>query len=1083
MIAVLAALGGGVVVVTHLVRAIRAAGQARTRSRGRALADVAAAGRPARRRGRGRQVAGEVRPQRASNATRRVRWIVVPCVLALVLAGSGVAAWAYWTASGAGGATAASGSFAAATISVPGAGINTVTVTWDQQASVPPDPAQNGDISYAVERKLAGGSWGDVSSGSCSTDRPYGVSSCSDAPPVSGSYSYRAVARYRSWTATSSEQGPVVFTIDTPGPSGGSVDAAGLVGTGGRYSTSTALSILLDKGTDPSGVAPSGAKLRRSTAPLTSSGDDGSCGSYDASVQVGADDPVSPVATTAPGGQACYRYEYVVADTLGNSTTYTSPDIKIDTSAPGAPALGFSDPTNTHWSDPTLFYRSTAASGAFTLTAAAIDATSGIAAYALPILPAGWTVIAGGRGVNTYSWSAPTPTAPAGTQNVTATNHATLTSPAAGFAMTSDVTPPATGNVTYAGGYYTSPSVSVSFARGTDAGAGVDATSAVLQRAGAPLADGTCGTTYSSFSTLAAGNNPTSPLVDSTVVSGACYQYRYLVSDNVGNQAIYTSANVAKVDSTPPGISRAVVAKTDGSTPGTIRQGGLYYIYAQVDDASTTTVTANTSAFDSGVTAASLVSTGGPWTVGAVTYSHRSTVSLSANTPQTTGVAHSYTVSATDAATNAAVPASYSGTIESYRSVISGTFGLLSHWRLGDGALAADEFTGTAGTLLPAHTGALGNSWTAVSGQPRTALISSGGRLRREAGAGSAQYYTSVMPSSANYLVQADVYGLTGVAGDTVGVVGRQDISGTGQNYYMARYLIDSGEWQLIKGTGGATGVILGSYAQSLTGSVTYRLGLQMNGTAISLLVDGVARVSVADGGIVAAGNAGVRLGTSASTASVSDTTGLHLDNFRITTLAPAAADSAATNDGAFTNGPLLNEPGALVGDSDRATRLDGTADHVNVPDASSLDLGNGPVTLEAWVKRSSAAAISGAMIFFDKGSSGFELAWENATTVFLKARVAYFARWNSTVNDTNWHHVVVTRSGTAANLYVDGANVAGGTITPQTLASNALPLILGAEGGTGGFLAGTIDEFAIYGGALTATQVLDHYRAGTGTG
>ena len=42
------------------------------------------------------------------------------------------------------------------------------------------------------------------------------------------------------------------------GPTGGSVDAGGLVGTGGRYATSTALSINLAKGTDPSGVAATG---------------------------------------------------------------------------------------------------------------------------------------------------------------------------------------------------------------------------------------------------------------------------------------------------------------------------------------------------------------------------------------------------------------------------------------------------------------------------------------------------------------------------------------------------------------------------------------------------------------------------------------------------------------------------------------------------------------------------------------------------------------------------------------------------------------------------------------------------------
>ena len=39
----------------------------------------------------------------------------------------------------------------------------------------------------------------------------------------------------------------------------------------------------------------------------------------------------------------------------------------------------------------------------------------------------------------------------------------------------------------------------------------------------------------------------TSPYVDSSVSLGNCYKYQYAVSDAVGNQAIYTSASIAKV--------------------------------------------------------------------------------------------------------------------------------------------------------------------------------------------------------------------------------------------------------------------------------------------------------------------------------------------------------------------------------------------------------------------------------------------------------------------------------------------------------------------------------------------------------
>jgi hypothetical protein len=672
--------------------------------------------------------------------------------------------------------------------------------------------------------------------------------------------------------------------VDASGPTGGSVDATGLVGTGARYSTSTTLSIVLAKGTDPAGLAASGAKLRRSTATLTSGGTaNGSCGSYPAATQIGADDPASPVADTVPAGQACYRYEYDVADTLGNRTTYTSPDIKIDTTAPAAaPTFAFSGLTNTYWSGSTLYYRSNATGGSFTATAGASDADSGIASFAFPSLPAGWTGTAGALGVNTYSWSTANPTAPVGAQNATATNHATLTSPAAGFTLTSDVTAPATGNVAYTDGYYTSASVGVTFARGTDGASGVNGTSGVLQRASTTLTGVTCGSFVgATFTTVTGGTNPASPFADTSVASGNCYQYRYLASDNVGNQVTYTSASVAKVDSTPPTITRAVVAKSDTSPPGTIRQGGAYFVYAQVtDNTSVSTVTANTSTFDTGVTAASLA-TGGPWTVGGLSYNYRS-ASLTANTPLTTGTTPSYTITATDAAANTAGPTSYTATIETYSSVITGTTGLVSFWRLG--------------------------------------------------------------------------------------------------------------------------------------GTTT------------------------------------------------------------------AATDSFGANHGTLVNGPLPTQTGALVGDSDKAVLLDGTDDYVTFPDTNTLDLGDGPLTLEAWVKRP-ASALS-TMCLFDKGAAAYQFCYDSDKSAFLKNGAgSYIANSSTTVTDTAWHHLVVTKSGAATTLYIDGTDRTV-LFTSQVLANNATALIVGAVNpGTAGRLRGTIDEFAVYNTVLPVATVLDHQKAGAGTG
>jgi hypothetical protein len=84
----------------------------------------------------------------------------------------------------------------------------------------------------------------------------------------------------------------------------------------------------------------------------------------------------------------------------------------------------------------------------------------------------------------------------------------------------------------------------VSFSTGTDGASGIG--TRLLQRASAALTGTTTCGTYGSFATVASGTNPTSPLVD-TAGRGSCYQYRYVASDNVGNQNTATSASVVKV--------------------------------------------------------------------------------------------------------------------------------------------------------------------------------------------------------------------------------------------------------------------------------------------------------------------------------------------------------------------------------------------------------------------------------------------------------------------------------------------------------------------------------------------------------
>src|SRR5207253_1679655 len=138
-----------------------------------------------------------------------------------------------------------------------------------------------------------------------------------------------------------------------------------------------------------------------------------------------------------------------------------------------------------------------------------------------------------------------------GEQTVTATSGANMTSTAA-FAVTPDTTAPDGGSATYPDGYVTTESVPLTLDTGSDSGSGL-ATGTELQRASATLTDGTCDT-FGGFATIA--GDPLSSTSDLTVTGGHCYQYRFVVTDNVGNQTTYDSPNVVKVDAAAPTASQ-----------------------------------------------------------------------------------------------------------------------------------------------------------------------------------------------------------------------------------------------------------------------------------------------------------------------------------------------------------------------------------------------------------------------------------------------------------------------------------------------------------------------------------------------
>jgi hypothetical protein len=417
-----------------------------------------------------------------------------------------------------------------------------------------------------------------------------------------------------------------------------------------------------------------------------------------------------------------------------------------------------------------------------------------------------------------------------------------------------------------------------------------------------------------------------------------------------------------------------------------------------------------------------------------------------------------------------------------YQLSILGTSGLVSYWRLGAEATVADSFTGTAGTALSAHTGEISASWVHQSGSSG-AVLTDQGRVRKNGTGGGSLDYTSTSPSSTDYSVQADLYNATNLTGDKTGVVGRLDVA-TG-NYYLAWFDSADNGFHVMKMTS-STATSLGCWCAggALTAGQTYHLRLDMTGTAstvLKLYVDGVLRTTATDTSspYTAIGKAGLQDGDTAATATKTNSTGLQPDNFRVVpATGTAVTDSVGANSGTFSGSPLLNVPGAVAGGFNTAVRWDGSSMYASVPDANTLDLGDGstPFTLEAWVQRHDSG--SGRQTILDKGTGSFQWAFD-ANSMALYKDGAQIVKTTSTQTDlTSFHHYAVTKNGSAVKLYVDGLDVTG-TVTDHPLTSNASALYFGSKGGSSEYLNGSQDEVAAYNVVLSATTIREHYRNG----
>ena len=198
-------------------------------------------------------------------------------------------------------------------------------------------------------------------------------------------------------------------------------------------------------------------------------------------------------------------------------------------------------------------------------------------------------------------------------------------------------------------------------------------------------------------------------------------------------------------------------------------------------------------------------------------------------------------------------------------------------------------------------------------------------------------------------------------------------------------------------------------------------------------------------------------------------------------------AGTYTPNSGGSWTGGTLGQAGALAGDADAAALFNGSGGHALL---AASALGNSPAewTLEAWVK--AAAQSNRFALALGRGTAtnpfigiGSGITTTSALRINYRsdAGATQIGAEGGTAFDGAWHHLAYTFAAGTARGYVDGVEVVTvgpavvlGAITLDRTAAGAL-----VRTSAGLFLAGAIDEAAVYATALSAARILAHYNAG----
>ncbi len=191
------------------------------------------------------------------------------------------------------------------------------------------------------------------------------------------------------------------------------------------------------------------------------------------------------------------------------------------------------------------------------------------------------------------------------------------------------------------------------------------------------------------------------------------------------------------------------------------------------------------------------------------------------------------------------------------------------------------------------------------------------------------------------------------------------------------------------------------------------------------------------------------------------------------------AADSVATNPGAYANGVTLGAASLTSDKSNTAASFNGVKNYVSVPSVAGLSP-TSALTLEVWV-RPAAKPAAGSFASVVTKTESYSLQFNGPQLEFTTIQGGTRRRVQAPAGAVlagQAYHVVGTYDGTTQRLFINGVQVASGSFA-GAINANTNSLLMGSWNGTSEFLSGTIDDVALYAKVLTPVQIANHYSVG----